>query len=163
MEEIATRLLQCDPDTTNVCDGMGKTILHLACEQNHIGILKQYIDNTNFEAIVHKPDQLGRTILHYSCIFSKDVQSVKLILDSKVFLKFNLIDELGNYCKAGTNNLKKNVHAEEPNSLDYLLSKVKVTDTGIFPASLRPVENIAEHIDATWEACNTPLKDMQTL
>ena len=149
MEEIATRLLQYDPDTANVCDGMGKTILHLACEQNHIGILKQYIDNTNFEAMINKPDQLGRTILHYSCIFSKDGKSVKLILENKVFIKFNMIDcfgltayqyaqtraddkmtmltklldeQLADNFKAGTNNLKKNVHAEEPNSLDYLLS-----------------------------------------
>ena len=47
--------------------------------------------------------------------------------------------------------------------LEYIgLNKVNVTDTGIFPGSLRPVENVAEHIDAIWEACNTPLKDIQT-
>lgn len=84
-----------DPDTAKVCDGMGRILLHLACEQNHIGILKQYIDKPDFEAMVNKPDQLGRTILHYSCIFSIDGQSVKLILESKVFIKFDLIDCFG--------------------------------------------------------------------
>lgn len=73
-----------------------------------------------------------------------------------------LEEQLGDNCKTGTNNLKKNVHAEEPKPLDHLLSKVKVTDTGIFPASLRPVENIGEYIDNIWEACNTPLKNMKT-
>ncbi|CAC5384581.1 ANKRD28 [Mytilus coruscus] len=91
-EEIIFRLLSYSSDSLDLSDALGRTILHLACEQNYLQILENYLGNS---ILANKTDCLGRSILHYGCRFSENGLSVKLILKSKAFNKFHQTDYFG--------------------------------------------------------------------
>ena len=94
-EEIAFLLLKYAPNTSHVCDKLGRTVLHFACERNYVSILKWYLETTNYQELVNKTDHHGRTILHYSCMFTLDGESVKAIMECRNFQKCDMTDCFG--------------------------------------------------------------------
>lgn len=93
--QIVQRLLQYSPELANVTDGLGRTILHYACEKNYVDVLTNFLDHPNYSTLVNKSDHFGRTVLHYSCMYSTDGESVQIILRSKIFHKCHLKDCFG--------------------------------------------------------------------